>query len=238
MSIISIIVPLKEWDSDKLKLLFASIANISNFNQIELLVIYSSNTPEKHLEILKNSSISISLIYAEPRGIYNAYNLGVSKANGKWIIFLGGDDFLFPSLKYILNNLDSYDAYDAIVCPVVFGTKGILKPLKFKQGLVFRNWCHQGIIYKKSLFNIFRYDEKYRIQADHKFNIEICKDHKIMFSDLVISYFNTEGLSQTNTDWLFYKDMPQIVKKSFGNFWSFISSARRTLGKVKRILIK
>lgn len=238
MPIITFIVPVKEWNPDKLRLLFASLANIQISNQIELIVIYSAETPEEHFEILKNSSINILLIYIAPSGIYNAYNLGVSKANGKWVMFLGGDDFVFPSINHILKKLDSFDLYDAIVCRVVFGTKGILKPLKFKQGLVFRNWCHQGVIYKKSLFDIFKYDERYRIQADHKFNIEICKNHKIKFSDLIISYFNTEGLSQTNTDWQFYNDMPIIIKKSFGNLWSLTSSIRRTLGKVKRILIK
>jgi glycosyltransferase involved in cell wall biosynthesis len=238
MSIISFVIPLKEWETEKLELLFSSLQNIAASNRIEIIIIYSGLTPKKYTDRMNNSSIRISLIYSEPKGIYNAYNLGSSLATSKWIMFLGGDDFVFPSLNYLLKNLESFNSYDAIVCQVVFGGKSILKPFRLKQGLIFRNWCHQGVIYKKTLFDSFKYDEIYPMQADHKFNIEISKKHKIKFSNLVISYFNDDGLSQTYTDWAFYKDMPIIVKGSFGYFWSLISIIRKLLGKINRKLFK
>jgi glycosyltransferase involved in cell wall biosynthesis len=186
---------------------------------------------------LDSETIITRIIYAEPKGIYNAYNIGASYATSDWIMFLGGDDFVLPSLNILIKNLQSFATYDAIACWVVYGTKGILKPFHIKHGLVFQNWCHQGVVYKKKLFRFFKYDERYPIQADHKFNIEISKIHKIKYLDLTISYFNTEGISQTQPDPLFYHDMPMIVKNSFGYFWSLVSIFRRILGKVKRKLV-
>tara|TARA_B110000971_G_C20015932_1_gene503945 strand:- start:1208 stop:1924 length:717 start_codon:yes stop_codon:yes gene_type:complete len=238
MRIVTFVIPLKEWEIEKLELLFSSLQIIAASIKIDVIIVYSGLSPKEHTDRINNSAIRMSLIYSEPKGIYNAYNLGSSLATSKWIMFLGGDDFVFPSLLHILKNLERLSSYDAIVCQVVFGTKSILKPIRFKQGLIFRNWCHQGVIYKKALFNSFKYDEKYPIQADHKFNIEISKECKIKFSNLVISYFDTEGVSQTNTDWAFYRDMPKIVQGSFGYFWSVISIIRKLPGKIKRIVLK
>ena len=52
-------------------------------------------------------------IYSEPdKGIYDAMNKGIDKAQGEWLYFLGSDDWLYNSESFddlFNNDVDSYD---------------------------------------------------------------------------------------------------------------------------------
>jgi hypothetical protein len=137
----------------------------------------------------------------------------------------------------LLAKLDLFSqAYDAIVCRVAFGNKGLFKPFKSKYGLVFRNWCQQGVLYNREVFSFFTFDETYPIQADHKFNIEISSKSmsRILYEDIIVSYFNTSGISQSVHDTSFRRDMPAIVSANLGPIWGGVSVLRRMFGSLRR----
>jgi glycosyltransferase involved in cell wall biosynthesis len=237
MPILSIIIPIKYWNDKRFILLLNSIQFLMETFHIEIIIVYGSESPKDLF--IKNNIINnrIKLVHTEPRGIYNAFNVGINYSTGSWVMFFGGDDMLLPSLNNLLERLDdSYLKYNAIVCKVVFGDKGIFSPYKNKFGLIFKNWCQQGVLYNRSIFKEFIFDESYIIQSDHKFNIEIsCSiNANILYLNDIISFFNTSGLSQGTHDWEFRKDMPYIVKTNFGLFWGGVTILRRTLGSMKK----
>jgi glycosyltransferase involved in cell wall biosynthesis len=228
--LISIIIPIKEIEVDRFLLLINSINHLRNKHNIEVLIIYSNESPEGILRDHRLISEGLSFYYLEPKGIYNAFNFGISKSTAKWVMFFGGDDFLLPSISGLLMELEkkNYD-FSAIVCKVIFGNKGVFSPYKSKYGLIFKNWCQQGVIYNKILFESLLFDENYKMQADHKFNIEISSNplNRILYLDDVISYFNNEGVSQTINDINFRADFPNIISVNFGKFFGFFTFLKR-----------
>jgi len=239
MPILTLIIPLKDWEDERLLLLLNSIRWIQKYHSVEVVIVYGSKNPKPLLEENSISTEHIKFIYAAPKGIYNAFNIGVKNASGSWIMFFGGDDLILPSLSNLLNELEvAYVSYDAIICNVAFGDQGVFKPLKSKYGLIFRNWCQQGVLYNKRIFSSLTFDERYPIQADHKFNMEIFANNnsKVKYIEIIIAYFNTSGISQSVTDINFWTDMPKIVSENYGSFWAFVSRSRRSLGKLRRSL--
>jgi glycosyltransferase involved in cell wall biosynthesis len=233
--LLSIIVPIKKIEVERFLILINSIRFLKKSHFIETIIIYGEESPATLL-IDNGFSLDDFLIrHLPPKGIYNAFNYGVSISNGKWIMFFGGDDFFLPSFDNLLCELSRNDfQYSAIVCHVVFGNKNIFKPFHSKFGLVFKNWCQQGVIYRDSVFSKIAFDEKYPIQADHKFNIELCSlaDSKVLYQNRVISYFNINGISQTLVDKKFRTDFPNIIKINFGIFWGIITYVKRSLSNL------
>lgn len=239
MPILSIIIPLKDWENKRLVLLLNSICLLENEFDIEIVIIYSDKNPKSIFEVNNLKNKKVKFVFSEPKGIYNAFNLGLKNVTGDWVMFFGGDDLVLPSLGYVLFDIQAGKLKcNVIICNVAFGEKGIFKPLKRKHGLIFRNWCQQGVIYNKSVFLNTTFDEKYPIQADHKLNIEICADRNITikYLEIIVAYFNTSGISQSINDLDFWTDMPTIVTENYGCFWGFVSLARRSVGKLLRSL--
>ncbi len=230
--ILTFIVPVKKIEEERFLLLIRSILFLKKKHDIQTIVVYSEDSPELLLRENGVRDESIEFYFAKARGIYNAFNFGITKARGKWIMFFGGDDLLLPSMSDLLAQI-TCDKYNeaAIVCQVVFGNKGIFKPLRSKYGLIFKNWCQQGVLYNYKVFDELLFDEKYPIQADHKFNIEIAdrQGYEVKYIKKVIAYFNINGISQSITDIEFRRDMPTIISENFGKFWGMVTLFKRWL---------
>jgi hypothetical protein len=122
-----------------------------------------------------------------------------------------------------------YVCFNLAVC---FGDYKLLKPSKTKFGMVIRNWCQQGVLYRKQIFDQYHFDELYKIQVDHKFNMEMMSsdNFSIYYSDLIVAYFSCGGISQSQPDLEFWRDMPSIVATNFGWPYGLVCYIRRILG--------
>lgn len=217
-------------------LLINSILFLMESHDIEIIIVHGELSPDELFKANNIENSKIKFVFAEPKGIYHAFNVGIRHSSGFWVMFFGGDDLVLPSLNTLLLKLNQdYLIYNAVVANVVFGDKGVFKPFKNKYGLIFKNWCQQGVLYNRNLFEKFSFDEKYKIQSDHKFNIEISsnKNSKILYLNDIISYFNTSGLSQSKHDYEFRKDMPTIIKNNYGFLYSWVAILRRSMGDLK-----
>ena len=235
--LVSVVIPLKGWDEADLLRLLGSFAFQKRSRDIELIFAYCEKSPVELAGKYVNYFAEIKYVKTECLGVYNGFNTAIPEAGGEWVMFFGADDFVLPGLDKILDDFSSGNV-DVIVCPVIFGNYRIFRPFRFKQGLVFRNWCQQGVMYRRKIFNELKFEEKYKIQSDHKFNIEVAagKSYNIMYSDIILAYFSMEGISQNIYDWEFRRDMPGIVRENFGVFWSFITILRRFCGTILRII--
>lgn len=234
--ILTVVVAVKEWcEADVLRLVY-SLSVMPLAKKLQLVFVFSNDSPESMIVNLTSNIGSIKFIHAAPNGVYAAFSAGVAASEGNYIIFSGGDDFFMPGLNRILNLIPKMREKQSslIVSPVCFGDDRLLLPSKSKLGIVLKNWCQQGVLYRSDIFEKYRFDEKYPIQADHKFNIELlgAKDISIQYTDVVVAYFSCGGMSQTKPDLLFWKDMPSIVLSNFGWIYATVCRLRMMVGYV------
>lgn len=197
-----------------------------SFQDYEILVVDGLSTDRTVSIVREYSDERIKIVSEKDQGIYDAMNKGIDMAKGEWIYFLGSDDELFD--KYVLEKVFRYTTQlksDVLYGQVFLRESGQLYLGKFDaQKLIFRNISHQAIFVKKSLFKrLGKFDLKYKICADHIFNIKWFFDATIQhaYIDIVVAKFSLGGVSNTLNDWDKIRDLPGLVKKCGGKFIYF-----------------
>lgn len=212
------------------------------YNDIEYIIIDGKST-DKTVEILKKyeekfllKNRSYKYISEKDSGIYDAMNKGLKLAAGKWIYFLGSDDYLYDNTvfeKIFLN--DSYFDYDVIVgkvktFPDEIDINQLKKINKFKLWLR-PSVCHQSIIAKKETlsegFSLY-----YRIASDlHWFFEVLDKKYKIINIKDIIAFYSLNGESSINKK--VYEEIIDIFSKKIGKT---ASSIRKGVWKLRRVI--
>ena len=149
-----------------------SVINQS-YTSIEYIIIDGKST-DGTIEIIKKYADRISFWVSEKDdGIYDAMNKGLRKANGDFVLFLGGDDHLisFHVLQDIVPQLQPTrvcvyhgDVYRCVSKDLYGG-----KYNRYK--LAIKNIPHQALFYPKVIYKNYNYDVKYSLFADYQYNI-------------------------------------------------------------------
>lgn len=114
MKKISIIIPVYNREKEIEKCL-ESVINQKNIEEIEVIIINDGSTDNSENIILNyiqnHQKIDIKYIQKENEGIAKTRNLGIKKANGKYIMFVDSDDYIDKNLiekldKYINEDID------------------------------------------------------------------------------------------------------------------------------------
>jgi glycosyltransferase involved in cell wall biosynthesis len=227
---LSVVLAVKDPDQQTLELCIASFSALKKSMDIEFIVVSSGVLPELRVDV--SAFYCFTIIDIPPEGVYSAYNHGASCASGDYILFYGFDDIALPDMdKVIAGILDGDRIYDLIVCASYMQGTGVAAPCSWPPFVLFRNFCHQGIFYKRSVFDKYHYDTKYVIQADHKMNIQVLADPlmDVHFSKMLVSYFSAGGISSSIPDLVFRKDLRDITRDSFGLFFAYVVFAKQTL---------
>lgn len=185
----------------------------------------------------------ISLLSEVDKGIYDAMNKGVEIAKGDYLLFLGSDDTLYNNevLQLVANKIKLTNAMviygnvkmrgnsDLVKNGTIYGGEFDLKRL-----LIF-NIPHQAIFYHQTVFKkIGNYNTKYKIFADHDFNLRAKAKFKFTYVEDIISNFTVGGASTTLTDKSFELDkiknftnyfLNQIHRKEFTEIRLYIIKA-------------
>ena len=183
------------------------------YQYIEHLIVDGASTDDT-VEIAidyKEESDSVSashdvVILSEPdKGLYDAMNKSIARAQGDFLIFLNaGDSFASPNSLYRIAALASDDV-DIIYGQTqivnnqreVIGMRHLsapthLSPESFKQGMLV---CHQAFIPRRSIVPL--YDLTYRFSADYDWCIKclkVSRKNAYLGATPIVSFL-TDGLT-------------------------------------------
>jgi glycosyltransferase involved in cell wall biosynthesis len=167
-------------------------------------------------------------------GIYGAMNTGIEEAKGQYLYFIGSDDVLLPGAATAF--IECSRSQPAIVLGDVFwGEKKIFSNNARRKTLAWRNWCHQGIYYKRDFFvaTAIAYPIKYKTQSDHYVNIVLSSapNARIEKFDGCMAWYSASGCSTLIIDQEFRREFPKLVRAHFGVVDYLIAVVRRKLKK-------
>jgi glycosyltransferase involved in cell wall biosynthesis len=204
----------------KLKETYASIA--SQQVKFEYIIMDGGSTDgSKEIgEALAADDPRVRFFSGPDRGVYDAMNKGVGKANGSYIYFIGAGDTLLPNslremLKYLPEELNSLVYGDCIMDGK--RERGEMS----KTGLAFLNICHQGIFYGREIFKICGvYSTRYRNLADWEFNMRCFGSRRVrvVYTPVVVANFEAGGISAGGVmgDDAFRADQPKLIRRHLG----------------------
>lgn len=179
----------------------------------------------------------LRIVPEETRGVYAAMNTGLDHAKGTYIYFIGQDDILLPeAIEALKRGLGKHA--DLILADVFYGKRRVYYNRPWPCWLIWRNWCHQGIIYRRELIRAadIRFPEAFVTQADHYANIVLAAGHgaKILKHNGCIAWYSASGISTKIVDSAFRAQFPALIREYFG-FPSFASVVfRRALLAIVR----
>ena len=228
--LLTVILAVKDPDAAQFEACLASIAALRNSPRFDLVIVTSGSLPAIS-DALKARLHRVHIVEQEPRGIYQAYNRGLDDAGTPYVMVMGCDDLLLPGLDKAVDSIAANERPHIVAARALMQDVGVTGSSRFRWGLIFRNWCQQGLLYRTDLFAARRFDCKYRIQADHKLNMELVSDPRTVVQrrDDVICHFSSGGLSSTAHDWVFREDMPGLVRTYYGSFFWIVALAKRQL---------
>jgi glycosyltransferase involved in cell wall biosynthesis len=184
------------------------------FKDCEQIIIDGEST-DNTVEIVKKSSKNnskIKLFSYPPKGISNAFNLGIKHARGKYIMFLNSDDYFHDdkvlqdsyrfltthdSLDWIYGKIDVVEENGRLVG--VFPTKKIFQ-ISSNFILKFINFIpHQAVFIKKDVFEKYGgFDTSLKVNMDTDLWLRIAPKTNWNFFDRIVSNYTLRSDSLTS----------------------------------------
>jgi len=178
------------------------------YKNIDWIIIDGGSTDGSR-ELIEQNADRFAYWVSEPdEGIYNAMNKGIRMANGKYVQFLNSGDSLWD--KNILERVFAKD-YEA---DILFGDCNLVENGEVKEMLHYPdvmslreildiNFVHNGMFFKRELFEQELYDESVKISADFKFNVKKVLENKTFeHIPLITIAYDATGISASQFDLL------------------------------------
>ncbi len=158
------------------------------------------------------------------KGIYNAMNKGLEKANGDWFLFLNSGDWLYGNdiLQKVFSEPNEADILYGDVMyhwPDKRGTELERKPDRLSLYFFYSDTlCHQATFYKKGIFDTHRYNEDLRICSDWALYIQLLQEgYRFKHLPFCISNFAQDGIS-THLDEAHLAEREKVFDKYFPDY--------------------
>lgn len=232
MSLLSIIT-INYNDALGLEKTINSVVNQS-WCEFEYIVIDGGSTDGSLNVIEKNKNKITYFVSEKDKGIYNAMNKGIVKANGKYILFLNSGDYLVNSevlenvVEELLNDIDFISGNLEY-----FDSKGKLFVRKHPEKLTFsylvsKTISHPSTFIKKIMFDKYGlYNEDLKIVSDWEFFFKCLGLNGASYksTDVTLTHFDMTGISSSNGDkvnaekqFVFKKYLPTIFNDEMDTY--------------------
>lgn len=196
----------------------------------EYIVIDGAST-DGSVDVIKQYENKISYWVSEPdKGIYNAMNKGIARAQGEYVLFLNSGDYLVD--KNVLVNVVAYELKEDIVYGEQLVEKnGSLQKTLFlePESISFYSFIksslpHQCTFIRKNLFDkIGLYNESNKIVSDWEFNMLALFKYNVLLRKIncPIAVYDSTGISsdvslskihQEEKKRVLYTYFPRIMK--------------------------
>lgn len=172
-------------------------------------IVIDGNSDDGSKTVIEHYKSHFTYSVSEPdKGIYNAMNKGIQKANGEYLLFLNSGDWLFsPATVACLT--EHLNQFDVISGDINIFQDGKWHPIQSQDSIsidYFLNISlyHQATFIKKELFTTYGlYKEEFRISGDYEFFIRTLLKENASYHHIpvIISNFVTDGISN-NTSYL------------------------------------
>lgn len=183
---------------DGLRKTIESVVN-QTWRNFEYIIIDGGST-DGSLDVIKEFADQIDYWVSEPdKGIYNALNKGVEKAQGEYCNFMNSGD-CFYSLD-VLEKVFSDNPIADIICGNTQLDYLKTPPQEISFDFLFNSSiCHQCAFIRTSLMKKYGYDEKYKIVADRKFFMQalILDNCSYQAIDVNVVKYDITGFSSAN----------------------------------------
>lgn len=191
---------------NKIRLCLESILSQEGCYEI---IIIDGGSRDATINIIREYAGKVGEYISEPdNGVYDAWNKGIERAKGEWIMFLGSDDLLTPNAlrsyqEFILQN-DCSDV-DYISSRV----KYVINPDKGLYRFIGEKWCwkefrnrmnvaHVGSLHRKEFFEeVGKYNTNYKIVGDYELLLRKREKLNALFMNEITAVMSTGGISFT-----------------------------------------
>jgi glycosyltransferase involved in cell wall biosynthesis len=216
--LVTVIIP--TYNSELLLEKCVESVQAQTFRDFEILFVdgASSDRTPSLIRELANTYQNIQWISEKDQGVYDAMNKGVSRARGRWLLFLGADDTLHSStvLERVAPHLS--ETVDFVYGNVVLannaqGQEGRIYDGEFSPlDLASRNICHQAIFYSRRIFSDFAgYNLRFKVFADWDLNLRVFGKVRKKYIDVTIANFCDGGMSSSHADPEFHLYFAEII---------------------------
>ena len=166
---------------------------------------------EEMAEAIRKSGIEVNAVSESDKGLYNAMNKGVRKAQGEYVLMLNSGDWFVDEhvIENVMPQLDGTDIIQGNVKRCGEG-KEVLDKGYGRSNINFidvqkGHFLHQATFCRREVFDKYGYfDESYNIDGDTVFYIKSLGFGNATFKyiGLNVAYFEQGGRSsQENTAW-------------------------------------
>jgi glycosyltransferase involved in cell wall biosynthesis len=217
------------------------------------LIIIDGKSTDGTVDVIRNNYTKITYWESEPdRGIYHAFNKGVSHATGEWIIFLGSDDYFYNS--EVLNNVAEKLVLNSNSARLVYGRVAMVSTKNEVLKIMNKSWekskynflqvcniCHQGVFHHHSLFKEKGlFDESFRFAGDYELLLRELKDNDAYFlADDIITYMQIGGVSSLPENSLkIYNEFYRSRTKNVVNGYPWLLAFLFSTAYIRLILMK
>jgi len=172
----------------------------------ELIVIDGGST-DGTVDLLEEHRNKLAYFEsASDRGIADAWNKGLRRSRGGWVLFLGADDRLYDEyvLQDMASSLLSAENEDVVYGEVMFANgihEGKVLGGNFDWRIHKRRMLipHTSCFHRRSLFEeLGAYDESYQIALDYEFLLRKCT-LRAKFVRRIVTLMGGEGISTVAT---------------------------------------
>jgi len=147
-------------------------------------IIVDGGSTDGTLDVLKRKNNEVDYWLSEAdAGIYDAMNKGIDAAKGEWLYFLGVDDYFYrhDTLMSVIERARITDDVTLLLGDIRY-PDGKKFRSRLDHKIYFKNTIHhQGALYRRSVFEKFRYGQSasascakhFRISGDYQLNLRL-----------------------------------------------------------------